>query len=99
MKTRIPIKIYVVMGTCGEYSDRNEWPVVAFTDKHAAEERVALAGKKAAELYASFRHPWQIPEGANEFDPYMQHDDPHKPDYFLYEVDLITEKGDKDGEH
>lgn len=32
--------VYVVMGMTGEYSDRNEWPVVAFMDKAAAEARV-----------------------------------------------------------
>lgn len=29
-------KVYVVMGTTGEYSDRKEWPVAAFTAEEGA---------------------------------------------------------------
>ena len=34
------MNIYVVMGTTGEYSDRSEWPVVAFHTEKAANKRV-----------------------------------------------------------
>lgn len=32
--------IYVVIGTCGEYSDRNEWLVAAYVSEGAAAQRV-----------------------------------------------------------
>lgn len=32
--------IYMVEGTCGEYSDRSEWPVCAFTDEGKAKSLV-----------------------------------------------------------
>ena len=38
------------MGTTGEYSDRDEWPVAAFLDKAQAEERVRLASERAREI-------------------------------------------------
>lgn len=33
--------IYVVYGTCGEYSDRREWTVRAYTSERAAQAKVA----------------------------------------------------------
>ena len=44
--------IYVVMGTCGEYSDRTEWPVAAYTDEGLAKDHVKAATAKARELLA-----------------------------------------------
>jgi hypothetical protein len=34
------MKIWIVFGTTGEYSDRNEWVVDAWNSKKAAEKRV-----------------------------------------------------------
>lgn len=34
------MKVYIVMGETGEYSDRNEWPVVAYTDEVDAKAHV-----------------------------------------------------------
>lgn len=42
--------IFVVMGSTGEYSDRNEWSVAAFLDEAQAEERVRLASERAREI-------------------------------------------------
>ena len=67
------MNVYVVMGTCGEYSDRNEWPVVAFLSEERAKQRVVDAERRAKELEAE--HPDyhdDIPDGANEFDLGMQ---------------------------
>jgi len=33
-------KVYVVIGTTGEYSDRNEWPVCAYLSEKDAQARV-----------------------------------------------------------
>ena len=37
------MRIYVVMGTAGEYSDREEWPVIAYSDRSRAKEHVIKA--------------------------------------------------------
>jgi len=34
------MKVYIVQGTCGEYSDRDEWVACAYLDKAKAEQRV-----------------------------------------------------------
>ena len=36
--------VYVVMGTTGEYSDRTEWSVAAYTDEDMAKAHVEGAG-------------------------------------------------------
>ena len=73
--------IYVVMGNTGEYSDRNEWPVKAFTSKEKAQELVINAqnafntlvggtGEKDASRYYFQHHK----EHKNPFDPNMNVD-------------------------
>lgn len=42
--------IFVVMGTTGEYSDRNEWPVVAYTDEQQAKIHIDAASEYARTL-------------------------------------------------
>ncbi len=42
--------IYVVRGRRGEYSERYDWPVIAFKDKSKAEELVVLATQEARRL-------------------------------------------------
>jgi hypothetical protein len=36
-------RVYVVMGVTGEFDERVQWPVAAFTDRGAAEKRAELA--------------------------------------------------------
>ncbi len=62
--------IYVVMGTTGEYSDRTEWPVLAYLSKPQAEEHVEKASARARELFAlrGGRYMTNNPE-VNEHDP------------------------------
>lgn len=73
--------VYVVIGTTGEYSDHQEWPVKAFMTEGAAKRWVELASARARELgvYNSnskidydIRH--KIHEKANKYDPDMQVD-------------------------
>ena len=66
--------IYVVFGTTGEYSDRTEWLIKAFTTEEAAKELVAKATQRANELIATAPNRYSIKEGSNEFDPGMQVD-------------------------
>jgi osmotically-inducible protein OsmY len=70
-------KIYVVMGSTGEYSDRSEWPVVAFRDEEEARKRVENATRRAKELEATKPRDYRrITEHfkQNEFDPDMRND-------------------------
>lgn len=70
------MKIYVVMGTCGEYSDRTEWPVCAFVSEDLARELGEKATKRAAEVSAAHdAEPYYVDEQEyakkNEYDPGM----------------------------
>jgi len=68
-------KAYVVMGATGEYSDREEWPVVAFYDLKKAEELVVKATQRAAELYKETESKYKYPEfGSNKYDRGMRCD-------------------------
>lgn len=42
--------VYVVMGSTGEYSDRNEWGVAVYSDENLAKEHVQRATKVANEI-------------------------------------------------
>lgn len=43
--------VYVVMGTTGEYSDRDEWAVCAYTSEDSAKTHVERATARARELF------------------------------------------------
>lgn len=64
------MKVHVVMGTTGEYSDRDEWLVRAFVSRRRA-EKFALACKvRANEIVAKYPDSrWDIPKGEHEMDP------------------------------
>lgn len=86
------MKIYIVFGATGEYSEREEWPVVAFFDEEKAKERVQQATKKANEIHFIRTHSdYVINERSNEFDPKMQTD--YDPARYYY---VTTEIGDYD---
>jgi hypothetical protein len=72
------MKIYVVMGMCGEYSDRTEWPVKAFTDEGKGKALVENATRRAAELKPiRDENPYFNDDKIakqNEFDPGMKFD-------------------------
>ncbi len=84
--------IHVVMGTCGEYSDRSEWPVCWYVAQQAAQEHVHLAHRRAREIAAMIEKAgldrFQVhddPQYKNEFDPDMK-TDYTGTDYFIYNV-------------
>jgi len=69
--------IYVVMGTTGEYSDKSDWPVIAYTDELKAQQHVINATRKANEWEAIRANDVQFtrpPKGWSEYDPNMQMD-------------------------
>jgi hypothetical protein len=76
------MKIYIVEGTTGEYSDRMEWIVCAFTNEQKAKAHVEGAAKRAREIFLA-----GYPRQRNEFDPEMQMDY-SGTEYFLSETEL-----------
>lgn len=73
---------YVVMGGCGEYSDRREWPVAVYTDEALAKEHAAKAEARALELFHwedEHGNPWRYTydsktKPVNEYDLGMMQD-------------------------
>lgn len=69
------MKINVVIGTTGEYSDRTEWLVKAFTSSKAAQELVVNATRRANEIHVTRPDKYTLPKGlTNKYDPDMQMD-------------------------
>jgi hypothetical protein len=90
-KRRIQMnRIYVVMGSTGEYSDRDEWPVLAYTNERAAQNHVAKATERADELYSKYHDYYDIPVNSNEYDPDMEIDYTGTR-YFIYRTELVQE--------
>ena len=66
------MKVYVVFGSTGEYSDRTEWIVCGFLDEEKAKERVLLAGEEARTLFASGEYSRYDAEPTNKYDDKFQ---------------------------
>ena len=73
------MKIYVVMGRAGAYSDMEEWPVAAYTIAKRAQNRLDLAQKSANRIVQKIKdrklstcceETLDLLKG-NEFDPNM----------------------------
>lgn len=86
-------KIWVVMGTTGEYSDRNDWPVVAFPDKARAEARIVACTQEANKRFSES----QVPDESNDWSSYNTDNNVLDPNmkmdytgtsYFHYEVEI-----------
>jgi len=67
-------KIFVVIGTTGEYSDRSEWLVLAFRDEEKAKEHVINATRRANEIQVTRPSQYSVAKELNEFDPNMSMD-------------------------
>ena len=93
------MKIYIVIGTVGSYSDREEWPVLAFSDPaqartwaDLAQEKAASITKQISKLKRGSKDSYERKEEllrTNEFDPDMKDsmwDD--DSDYWLMEVEF-----------
>lgn len=46
------MQVFVIMATSGEYSDRREWTVCAYTDREAAKAHVEAAERRDREIRA-----------------------------------------------
>lgn len=81
-------KIYVVMGSCGEYSDHITWQVAAYKTEEEARKHVGKAAERFSELNLKYHEDvYTIPKGENEYDPYMRVDYTGTR-YYVEEVDL-----------
>lgn len=58
-------ELYVVVGTCGEYSDRSEWLVCWFDTEHAARDFAAGAKRVADDLVATGVDRWEMSHPIN----------------------------------
>lgn len=59
-------KVCVVMGTSGEYSDRREWVVCAYTDEALAKAHVEAAAARSREIAAQVREWWESPQDGEQ---------------------------------
>lgn len=84
------MKIYVVEGSTGEYSDHREWLVKAFVNEECAQDFVERVGREYRRLEQECEGDrWNI--GDNSLDPYMQ-TDYTGTNYRYFEVELDEEE-------
>lgn len=81
------MKIYVVEGATGEYSDHREWPVKAYVSEDKAKQHVVKATQRGNEIFAQSGSKYGPHEGENEYDPNMRIDYTGVR-YNYYEVEL-----------
>ena len=90
------MKISIVMGMTGEYSDRSEWPVRAFLTARRA-EKYALAAKQRADVIAKEHGGTRLvpqdilQQKPNELDPGMQMDYTGTEYFVVADIELDEE--------
>lgn len=82
------MKIYLVEGSTGEYSDASDWIVCAYKSKEKAEEHAGNAERRAKELADTRESRYHVHAGSNEFDLHMRMDYTGTW-YHVIEVELI----------
>ena len=55
-------KIYIVQGSCGDYSDYNEWMVMAYSNIHDAQKHANFANEMNNQLNEQERAMYESPE-------------------------------------
>ena len=66
--------VYLVVGTTGEYSDREEWPVRAYLLEANAVRHRDAAEAAAATIHREREDRYSVPHGVNPHDPDMKMD-------------------------
>lgn len=87
------MKIYIVCGMTGEYSDSFDWNVCAYTDKNIAEEHARKAMLRGKEIQKSNQRYYRPKHGENQFDVEMSMDYTGT-EYTVNEVDLLDSEAD-----
>ena len=92
------MKIYVVIGTCGEYSDRSEWVVCAYSNQKLAANRILKASQRSKEIHKAVNDHESVSwyeesiHGKNEFDEKFRADSwNEETKYYLVECELLEE--------
>ena len=70
-------EIYVVFGSCGEYSDHTEWPICYLNKEEDAKEYVRLCTEIGNKIRAETKEhfPYWTPEAnPHPLDPYFRWD-------------------------
>jgi hypothetical protein len=88
--------IYIVTGTSGDYSDRDEWPVCAYEDEALAQQHAIKATEGARvgyEAVRQLREDWDgvvdYPTGSNPYDPHENAAD-YGTSYFIATCEVRT---------
>lgn len=66
--------LWIISAHTGEYSDSRDWNIAAYFDEEQAKRHVELATRRSQELQAQHKERYDIPDGANEYDPEMRID-------------------------
>lgn len=89
------MKIYIVMGTHGEYSDRTEWPVIALTSNDDAMVYTKKAQALSHELHIQSKNGKinhsKIPEKYKKYDKNIMAGTYDVSGYFINDVDLVVD--------
>ena len=90
------MKISIVMGTTGEYSDRSEWPVRAFLTARRAETYALAAKQRANEIAHEHGGPRLVSQEIlgpkpNELDPGMKMDYTGTDYFIIADIELDEE--------
>lgn len=75
-------KIYIVMGSRGEYSERQEWPEIAFVDEKKAKEYIIKKDQKV-------RNEWIQKHGNNPRDIKAAMEFSEISIFYLEGIDLV----------
>lgn len=86
-------KIFIVMGTTGEYSDRTEWPVCFYETEAKAQLHCELAKQEANKIEALKGNKYARHTGTNPYDPNMSMDYTGTS-YYIWEVSSAQSLGD-----
>lgn len=85
-------KIYVVMATQGEWSDRTEWPICGFVNEDSAKAKIITLQKEAEKKE---RPSWEDVEGYFYYTVGMEKEDPYE---LGVKVAAMDEKRFNDGD-
>ena len=83
------MKIYVVNGSCGEYSDRIQWLICAYESEHLAKAHVDGAAAFTREHGVDpYKEAERETLPSNPYDPKGYYDHWNAPRYWYVETDL-----------
>lgn len=87
------MKIYIVIGSCGQHDDYCEWMVAAYTKIEQAEKHSYKAHTWATKSYREYaknndKYSWDVKQGECPWDPHM-HTDYNGTDYRVRSIELF----------